>query len=318
MPFSPRPLQKGKHQKGKKSSSRKNLYGINNYDVKLQTSSSETTEDSKPDDEYSSYTDDDETTFYDDTTYGSYYINREGDKIIQSLKNCDTNTGLQALTDFGFVLNDVGFVLRKHSVQIKDKITTEITRLMNDNGLDSSCSMPNFDESDCDDTIDSSIEKGNETKGKSTRKYRSILKKPNVQQRIPLKSPRTDSGNKSPHYASIEDNEWDGIFQPDWPELTEETQEEKAARELKEAKEEIETLRFSLKEVSQDKENVQSQLEFAKHALENYESLKKRGIFKKRRGKEIQFMFDNLSINNDGYVGTKPPKQLRGHIFRRG
>ncbi len=169
-------------------------------------------------------------------------------------------------------------------------------------------------------------ENSQEGDGMVAQKVQSILKSPQTS-----RFPQNQTTLVPPRLEMIPDDSMPGdvtvsgslgtssqqMFQADWSQCSLESETEKVARELKEAKAEIETLRNELKEVSKQKQNAESQLEFAKLALESL-SHSHSGSFSQIEKGNMPSLCQTLEIS-DGAVGIRAPKKLmkRSRILRK-
>lgn len=266
------------------------------------------------------------------------------DDILEDDVTYDTNTMNDKDLDCGIDwTTEIGNILSERTAQIKNKITTEIDKLKISEAVgninveelgkrvhDQLAHALNVAKSTSDKCGEvkflktSSGEEGKIANRKAAilkelqdddkenattteHKVQSILKQPHVRRFS------RDAASLSSINGSVSGKDDKSLFQADWAQCNIESEEEKTARELKEARQEILALKDKLKEMYTEKRNVESQLEFAKLALENLNKVGSGGFGQK--GKDKKSICQALDIDN-GDVGVTP-KQLRRNIFQR-
>jgi peroxiredoxin family protein len=291
--------------------------------------------DKRDDDDDNDNDNDNDDNFSEEDTYDDIL----GDDVTydtSKMNDKDLDCGIDCTTEIGNILSE-------RTAQIKNKITTGIDKLKISEAAGNinveelgkrvhdqlahvlnvakttsdTCGNVKFvgDEEEKIATQREAIMKelqDNDKENKTTeQKVRSILKQPHV--RRFSRDAASRSSKSSTKNGSVPGKDDKSLFQVDWSLCTIESEEEKTARELQEARQEILNLRDKLKEMQIEKRNVESQLEFAKLALENLNNIGSDGF--SQTGKDQNSICQTLDIDN-GDVGVTP-KQLRRNIFQR-
>jgi hypothetical protein len=216
----------------------------------------------------------------------------------------------------------IGNILSERTVQIKTKLAFEIDKLKNSKEIHT---LPQQfgqkiahvltvvrETDDCGSiSNDSDYYSQNEKEHSKDQKVKSILKND---------IDRKFHGNSQiSHHSHTEESEsmstsfGPSTFQADWLQCEKECEATKDTRELKSAQDEIVLLRNNLKDALKQKQNVESQLEFAKLALKSLSDSPSGNFCQIANARGAFEIFD-------GDMGTSPkPKVLRRplQIFQR-